>query len=481
VIRTPHRRTKIVCTLGPSTDSIERLRELTRAGADVLRLNAAHGSPEEHRARIARVRRVGREAGRALAILLDLPGPKLRLGKLDAETMELARGGTIVLSSRSGVGVLPVRIPGFSRHVRAGEPIALADGGVRLRVERIEGERVRCRVEVGGTIRSGSGVNLPDSELAIRLPTREDLRWIEFGLREHVDWIGVSFVRSARDVETVRRRLGGAKDAPAVLAKIEKRSALDDLDAVIAAADGVMVARGDLGVETPLAEVPIVQKRVIAAAMRLGRPVVTATQMLESMVENPMPTRAEVGDVANAVLDGTDAVMLSAETAIGRHPCRAVEVLHAVTVATERQVPFGAMLDRWEPGSDRLESALSTEACRLAGELGARALLVPATSLGRVTALSRLRPEAPILAFTDSEALRRRLAIVWGVEPLALGLHASLESRLRLLRGWLEPRGLAGGGSAVLLSTSGLGPARLDTLRVVELAAPAKGRGPRRP
>jgi pyruvate kinase len=468
----PYRRTKLVCTLGPSTDAPGTVRRMVEAGMDVARINAAHGSEAEHSRRIAEVRRVARAFGRPLAVLLDLPGPKLRLGRLSKDSIELRTGARVTLASGhvDDPEVLPVRIARFARQTRVGEPLALADGSVRLRVERIVGERVRCRVEIGGTVRSGSGINLPESHLALRLPTAEDERWIRFAVRERIDWLGISFVRGPDDVAAVRRRVRPAgSNAPALLAKIEKRAALERLDEVIAVADGVMVARGDLGVETPLPEVPIVQKRIIAAALRLGRPVVTATQMLESMVDAPAPTRAEVADVANAVLDGTDAVMLSAETAIGRHPVRAVETLRAVALATEPAVHYGAELERWVPGAGTLEEAMSAEAGRLAGALDARAILVAGTELERVAALSRLRPRAPIVVYGSSEAMRRRLAIVWGTATIALPPSASVERRANALRTWLRERLGVRGGRAVMLSTSALGADRLDTLRVVEL------------
>ncbi|MGH7857359.1 MAG: pyruvate kinase, partial [Candidatus Binatia bacterium] len=351
-MRQRFRHTKIVCTLGPATDAPSVLERLIEAGVDVVRLNAAHGSEREHAERIRRARRIARSLDRALAILLDLPGPKFRLGSLAGGSKELRRGRDVVLTGRLAPegDAVPVDVPGFTRHVEPGQTISLSDGSVRLTVRRIEGWKVRCRVVVGGTVRSGSGVNLPDTDLSIRIPTADDARWLRFARAHAVDWIGVSFVRGPSDVVAVRRRLG-AGNRPLVMAKIEKRQALEALEAIAREADGVMVARGDLGVETPLAEVPVAQKRIIAVANAHGRPVVTATQMLESMVEDPSPTRAEVGDVANAVLDGTDAVMLSAETAIGRHPLAAVRMLAEVIAATERVYRYGAALGHQTSGS----------------------------------------------------------------------------------------------------------------------------------
>ena len=466
------KRTKIVCTLGPATDSPGMLRRMIEAGMNVARINAAHGTEAEHAKRIAEVRRLARAAASPVAVLLDLPGPKLRLGKLRGDSVELRLGSPVTLASGAGAGpkVLPVRIPRFAGQVRKGEPLALADGTVRLRVVRIDGPLVHCSVEVGGVVRSGSGINLPETHLNLRLPTADDERWIAFAVRERVDWLGVSFVRGPEDIAAIRRRIRlPHEDAPAILAKIEKRQALERLEAVIAAADGVMVARGDLGVETPLAEVPIVQKRIVAAALRLGRPVVTATQMLESMIDTPTPTRAEVADVANAVLDGSDAVMLSGETAVGRYPLRAVETLRSVILATEPTYGYGSGLLHPSPEVGSLELAVAAEAVRIAESLDARAILVPAKDLARVAAIARLRPRAPLVAYGASEHLRRRLAIVWGTSTISLPGDASVARRVKALRAWLGGRRAEPGGRAVLLSTSALEDDRLDTLRVVEL------------
>ena len=462
----PFRHSRIVCTLGPATDRRGVLEACLEAGLDVARINAAHGSPEEHARRIRRVRRLAGSLGRPLAVLLDLPGPKLRLGRLEGGVRELRRGVEVTLGFDPGAGGLPVRIPRLSRQVKAGESISLSDGSVRLRVTGTGNGRVRARVLVGGSVRSGSGINLPESRLTIRLPTEDDLRWIRFAREQKIDWVGVSFVRTAADVAAVRAKVGRSSR---VLAKIEKRQALEELGGVVEAADGVMVARGDLGVETPLHEVPIVQKRIIAEANRFGRPVITATQMLESMVENPVPTRAEVTDVANAILDGTDAVMLSAETAIGAHPVRAVQVLRDVILATEKSYRYGAPLSGELAGEETatLEAALAAEAVRLAAGLGARAIVMPAETLRSVAALARLRPRAPLLALTSDPSLFRELALVWGVAPLRLAPEVELGERIAHARRWLRTRGIRGRGPLVLLSSSHVVGRRLDTLRVL--------------
>jgi len=410
-------RTKIVATLGPSTDKPGVLKSLLNAGMDVARINAAHGSPEVHADRIHSVRRIAKEMGAAVAILLDLPGPKFRLGKLPNGERELFRGESIVLS-RSGADAqsLPLSHPSVIKDLRVGNPIYLADGTVRLIVDRLRDGKAFTHVDFGGKVRSGSGFNLPQTEISVRLPTPDDLRWIDFAVKERLDWIGLSFVRNAQELEQVRRRIGSGLNAPLILAKIEKREALQNLDAIIKAADGVMVARGDLGVETPLEEVPLAQKLIIAKAMEYGRPVITATQMLESMVENSSPTRAEVADVANAILDGTDAVMLSAETAIGANPLKAVQVLGRIAQATEEKYRYETFFKRLSHVSKvSAVDALCLSACWLAYDLKASAIVVKSSDSRLPFRISRFRPKAPVLVSAMGIDALPRFCIAWNV------------------------------------------------------------------
>lgn len=336
------RRTKIVCTIGPATSSRPRLRALLEAGMNVARLNFSHGEPAEHVAVIADVRALGRELDVPVAVLQDLAGPKVRVGALPGGGVDLEPGGRFTLTTRPDEGSrerASVSYAGLPGAVRTGDTLLLADGAVALRVDRVTGEDVECEVVVGGRLGSRKGVNVPSGLPGLPILGDKDLRDLRVGLEQGVDYVGLSFVRSANDVQAARdhmERLGGR--AP-VIAKIETRAALDRFDEILAAADGIMIARGDLGIETPYARVPIVQKRLIAEANRRAKPVITATQMLFSMVSSPQPTRAEVADVANAVLDGSDAVMLSEETAIGNHPVRAVEVMAEIVRETERGWP----------------------------------------------------------------------------------------------------------------------------------------------
>jgi pyruvate kinase len=463
-------RTKIVCTLGPSTDTADVLQRLVQAGVDVARVNTAHGTPEEHARRIEAVRRAARAIGEPISILIDLPGPKFRLGRVGAGSLRLQRGADVVLATGPvpEPQAIPVRLPNLERQVRPGQPIHLADGTVKLVVTRVLPRRIRCRVAIGGVIRSGSGLNLPESDLTVQLPTADDAKWIDFARVQRAEWIGVSFVRTQQDVARVRRRIGGGRTAPRVMAKIEKRQALLHLDDIVEAADGVMVARGDLGVETPLAEVPIMQKRIIAKANERGKPVITATQMLESMVEHPSPTRAEVTDVANAVLDGSDALMLSAETAIGRHPIEAVDVLRSVIAATEQHYPFGALMERLSRTTWTSAEAMSFVACRLSFDIQAKAIIAPLEDAVTAFRISRFRPQAPVVVLSRSPALVRQLTVAWDVYPLLLPAG---RSSLAVARQWLFKNRLAKRGEAVIL-VSTVSPDRgqvRDSLQVGQL------------
>jgi len=466
----PWHRTKIVCTLGPATDPPGVLERLISAGMDVARLNMSHGDHAEHARRIEQVRQLAREMEQPVAVLIDLPGPKFRVGNLPDGSRELRQGATVILTTESDDPTeLPVRQPALLRALGAGESVYLADGSIKLQVKVTAVDRVVCEVLVGGTVRSGSGINVPESKLTALVPTDDDRRHIAFAVAQQTEWLGVSFVQCADDLVRVRALLP-AGPQPLLMAKIEKRQALAELDAILEAADGVMVARGDLGVETDLAEIPLVQKRIIAQANARARPVITATQMLESMVEHPQPTRAEVTDVANAVLDGTDGVMLSAETAIGRFPVAAVKILQRVLTATETEYATGMARDRLRASeASAAEDSISFVACQLAARLNAKAIIAPVRDLTTALALVRFKPQAPLVAVTDSGSLSRQLAMVWGVSPL---LAATVEpaASLAQARRWLFAHQLAHpGDSAVVLSASVPGQEKVDTLRIFQL------------
>jgi pyruvate kinase len=435
-MKIPQHRTKIVCTLGPATDRPGVLEKMLLGGMDVARLNAAHGAPGVHRKRIRTARQIAQRLGVPLAILLDLPGPKHRLGRLPVASLELRRGKKIFLGSRFSGAMLPVSDPRFLRDLKSGDPIYLADGTVRLRVLRRLKAGLECRIEIGGAVRSGSGLNMPLSDLSVKLPTPQDRQWIEFASREEVDWLGISFVRTAQDVRRVRRFLKGRRHRPYLLAKIEKREALENLGAIADAANGLMVARGDLGVETPLESVPMAQKRIILEGLHKAKPVITATQMLESMVEEATPTRAEVADVANAVLDGTDAVMLSAETAIGAHPVAAVHVLNRILREAEASYPYElleAHLSResWENPVD----AVSLVACRLANDQKVQAIVVAPGTQASSWSLARFRPRSIIFKIMHSPKRAQPQNLLWSVWPVRVPKRkGGMKEVLALLR-----------------------------------------------
>jgi pyruvate kinase len=400
------------------------IERLVAAGMDVARLNFSHGTPEEHGRALRDIRRAAGRQCRAVAVLQDLAGPKIRVGVIGAGAVNLESGRPFVLTSRSVPGdaaSVSVTYRDLPADVRKGDAILLSDGALELEVEAVEGPDIRCRVVVGGPLNAHKGVNLPGRTLRAGILTAKDRADLAFGLEQGVDYIGLSFVRNAADVEEVRRAVrAGGRDTP-LIAKIEKHEALQNLDEIVAAADGLMVARGDLGVETPLEDIPRAQKTVIAKANRAAKPVITATQMLKSMVENPRPTRAEVTDVANAILDGSDAVMLSEETTVGRHPVEAVEMMARTALGAEAMFPFAGWRKRYEDEPDAgPPESVADAACHLARDLGAAAILTCTQSGSTTRLVSKYRPRAPILGMTPDDSTYRQLALVWGVVPLRM-------------------------------------------------------------
>ncbi len=415
------RRTKIVATIGPATSSPEAILRLAQAGMNVARLNFSYGDYALHAAVIARVRAASAEVGRPLAILQDLSGPKLRVGELPGGEVMLNSGDAVVLSAADppAPGHLPLPVPELPRALQPGQRLLLSDGRLELRVTSTTDTEIKCEVIVGGLLRSHQGVNVPDAALPIRAVTDKDLADLDFGLEHDVDWVAMSFVRDAEDLRPLRARMLERGKSAALMAKIEKHEAIAHLDEIIAYADGVMVARGDLGIEVAFDEVPILQKRIIARGNAAGKPVVTATQMLESMLTNPRPTRAEVSDVANAVLDGTDAVMLSGETATGQYPFEAVAVMSRIILQAEAAFDHHAYLERSRvTPCENITEAIAEATCTLAEDLCAQAILTPTSTGQTARRVARHRPKAPIVAVTANEATQRQLALSWGVSPL---------------------------------------------------------------
>jgi pyruvate kinase len=412
------RRTKIVATIGPSCSSPERLDALVMAGMDAARLNLSHGTLDDHRERAALVRAAQERAGRPIALIGDLQGPKIRVGDLSAP-MQLTTGDrvTVVVGSKGNDGELPIAPAAIGEVLRPGHEVLIDDGHVRLQVEEVASGRMQCGVVVGGPVSSHKGVNLPGVPIPIPSLTRKDLEDLEFALQLGCDFIALSFVRSAADVRDLKALLEQAGSTAHVIAKIEKAEAVDALDDVLVESDAVMVARGDLGVEIGPALVPLVQKRIILKALERGQPVITATQMLESMIHHPEPTRAEASDVANAILDGTSAVMLSGETAVGEFPVEAVQTMDRIARAVEPSLGYRHEIPE-ATDDPTIGNAMSNAACDLAEALGAAAILVPTFTGRTASAVARLRPRRPILGLTHKRWSVQQMAIEWGVTPM---------------------------------------------------------------
>jgi pyruvate kinase len=414
------RRTKIVATLGPASDSPEKLRGLVGAGMDAARLNLSHGTHDEHAERFRRIRKVADEAGRPVAIIADLQGPKIRIGDL-AEPVVLRKGEEVTVCAEELCrdNDLPVAPAVIGDVLKPGHDVLIDDGLVRLRVGDVADGRARCEVVVGGRVTSHKGVNLPGVPLPIPSLTRKDTDDLHFALELGVDYVALSFVRSPADVRDLRELIEHEGSHAHVIAKIEKAEAVDVLDDVMAETDAVMVARGDLGVEIGPALVPLIQKRIIQKALERGKPVITATQMLESMIHHPEPTRAEASDVANAILDGTSAVMLSGETAVGEYPLEAVTYMDRIARAVEPSMDYRHEI----PAADAnptIGGAMSNAACDVAEALRAKAILVPTYRGKTASSVARLRPRRPIVALTHIDWAFRQMALEWGVTPMLI-------------------------------------------------------------
>jgi pyruvate kinase len=416
----PDRRTKIVATIGPSSSDERMISRLIAAGMDGARLNFSHGTHEDHALSARRVRAAQAAAGRPLALIADLQGPKLRIGDLP-EPVELEVGETVVIAGAETAreGDLPVAPAVLGSVLVPDQDVLVDDGHVRLRVLVVDQGRVLCRVVTGGVVAPHKGVNVPGVALPVPSLTPKDIADLDFALGLGVDYVAQSFVRSRADVAALRARLEAAGSQAWVIAKIELKEAVAALDEILDEADAVMIARGDLGVEVGAAEVPLLQKRVILAALERGKPAITATQMLESMIERPEPTRAEASDVANAILDGTSAVMLSAETAIGAYPLEAVETMANIARAVEPSLGYRHQLPA-AAEAPTVGRAMSNAACDLAEALSAKAILVPTFTGRTASAVSRLRPRRPIVALTHVVTSLQHMAIEWGVTPLVI-------------------------------------------------------------
>ncbi len=449
------RKTKIVATIGPASEKPEILRELILAGMDVARLNFAHGSYEEQGARIKNIRKLSQELGKQVAILQDLPGPKLRIGEiLNTQGLHLEEGQSIsLLLSERAEREIPIPLPAVFKALKKGDRILLADGNIQLEVTKPGKERVECEVISGGNLLSHQGVNLPGVSLPIPSLTEEDIKHLNFGMDMEVDWVALSFVRSANDIRHLRGIMLQRGAPIPVIAKIEKQEAVENIEEICEEADGVMVARGDLGLEIPLEEVPTQQKNILRLANKLGKPSIVATQMLESMVHNPRPTRAEVADVANAILDGADAVMLSEETTIGRYPVEAVSIMHRIAERTEKFIDTRRFFAyRLNEGVETTTDAIAISACQIAISLSAKAIITVTSSGYTARMVSRYRPSTPVIATTPEVKTLRRLSLVWGVYPCFIPYYDSTDEMLSKSIDIAKEAGFVKDGDVVVLT-----------------------------
>ena len=449
-------RTKIVCTIGPASRSFQAIEGLVSTGMDVARLNFSHGTQADHDEVISLIRQVSEKTGHPVAILQDLAGTKIRLGKIELGQVVLEAGRSFTLTSKNVPGnhrSVTVNYSGLVADVAPGATVLLSDGAIELEVLETTDEDVLCRVVVGGSISSHKGVNLPTSSLNVTSFTVKDQDDLAFGIGRGVDYVATSFVRTVEDVLAIKRFIEEHNSLIPIVAKIEKWEAVENIDDIVRAVDGIMVARGDLGVEVPLEQVPRIQKMLIEKSNRAGKPVITATQMLGSMVDSPRPTRAEVTDVANAVLDGTDALMLSEETAIGKYPIETVGTMAKIAEEAESIFPFDNW-DRWTraDGGDDLPEAVARAACKLAEESNVAAIVTFTQSGSTARLVAKCRPRTPILASTPNELTYRHLAIVWGVVPFLSEAMADTDEMIDEALGAALRSGLVKSGQNVVIT-----------------------------
>lgn len=432
------KKTKIIGTIGPASESEEVLKQLFKNGLDVCRLNFSHGSHEEHKKRIDTIKKVREELNMPIAIMLDTKGPEIRIGDFQDGIVEIQEGDIFTLTTRDIIGnkdIVSVSYKGLPNDVNKGTKILIDDGLLELEVlEIVNGTDIKCIALNNGTLKNRKGVNVPNEKINLPAVTEKDVKDIIFGIENEVDFIAASFVRKASDVLEIRKILEENNgDFIEIIAKIENQEGVDNIDEILAAADGIMVARGDLGVEIQTEEIPIVQKELIRKANLAGKPVITATQMLDSMIRNPRPTRAEVTDVANAILDGSSAIMLSGETAAGKYPLEAVKTMYNIAVRTEESLDYNAILQsKFSIAELSTTNAISKATCTTAMDLGASAIITATSSGFTSKAISKFRPKAPIIAATTSKMVMRRLSIVWGVYPVLAPYSDSTDEVIEL-------------------------------------------------
>lgn len=452
------KKTRIVCTIGPATESKEIMRDLIKTGMNVARLNTSHGSPEVHYNRIKKLKEVRKELKKSMAILLDLEGPKMRTSTFKEKEVELIDGNEFTLTSEEVEGdetIVGLTYKGLPQDVDKGDIILVNDGKVKLEVLSSDGVRVKTKIINGGIITDKRGINIPSVDIRLPALTEKDIMYIEYAVKWGVDYIAQSFVRKPEDIVETKKYLAefGAPDIP-VIAKIETSQAIENLEEIINKADGVMVARGDLGVEVPVQKVPLLQKRIIEIANAQSKPVITATQMLETMINNPVPTRAEATDIANAILDGTDAVMLSAETSVGEYPLKAVQVMVDVSLETESYIEnYSEKFKKFvKTAGEAATNAISRAAVDMAQELGIDTIIATTYSGYTARALSRFRRNLNIIAASPREETFNRMALVWGVTPVIMTKFVDTDSMLDNVSNIAKSLGICKKGDEIIVT-----------------------------
>lgn len=449
------RRTKIICTLGPASSSSRMVGDLIRAGMNIARINLAHGNHDRHESVLKNLRDQSGKQEKPVAVLMDLQGPKIRVGGMGSHGILLKRGASVVVTTRNVVGdegTIPVNYDKLHDEVKKGDRILMDDGLIELRVVEIQGQEIRCKVIVGGSLSSHKGVNLPGVKLGVSSLSQKDLEDLDFALRQEVDLIALSFVRSADDIRELREEILHRGSKQQIIAKIEKPEASERIDPIIDAADGIMIARGDLGVEMGPEQVPIIQKDIIRRAIAANKPVITATQMLESMTHNPRPTRAEVSDVANAIFDRCDAIMLSGETSIGNHPVEAMRMMDRIARRTEKHIFNDSnFFRRRKKTTSTFPDTISEAAFFAAQETRAKAIVAFTRSGFTARLISKYRPGAPIFAFTLDQVVLRQLLLSWGVIPLVIPVVQTIDDMIEQVDRRLLDEGYVARGDTILI------------------------------
>lgn len=453
------RRTKIVCTLGPSSDTEEKIEQLVRNGMDVARINFSHGTHKDHSRIINIVRKIADRYDMSLPILADLQGPKIRVGKMKGGSQTLTPGEYVKLTSEEIEGTsdqIPIDYPNLAKDATEGNKILMDDGLLELKIVKKNADSVVAQVVVGGELKSRKGVNLPDVKISMPSLTEKDVRDLEHAVKEEVDYVAMSFVRSANDIQEVISRVRAAGSQAGIIAKIEKPEAVKVIEEIIEEATGIMVARGDLGIEIASERVPMVQKNIIDRCRKAGKPVITATQMLDSMIHNPRATRAESSDVANAVLDGTDAVMLSGETAAGDYPVEAIKAMDKICRSVEQNAKhiyhsLGYRKPEWK--EKQVIESLAYSCVMLGENVEAKAISTITHSGSTARRIAKFRPRVPIVAFTESDKVRRQLGLVWGVRPVKIDEIFDTDKSVKLMEEYLKRHGMVDRGDRVIIAT----------------------------